>query len=189
MGGLERIIESIAAEAKHDADGINQNALSDIAEIKLQFKKESEKLTEENVRKTQEECMNLTASIEAAVDAQARELILSAKNKIIADVTERIKKDIENMADDEYFGFLSKLLENNCEDVQGTIYFNEKDFLRIPDSFKKTLSDKKLTLSSEKADIDGGFIIRYGKVDINCSISGIFEDKKSVLSDIINKFI
>ncbi len=42
-------------------------------------------------------------------DAQARELILSAKNKIIADVLEEIKTDIENMGADEYFEFLSKL--------------------------------------------------------------------------------
>ena len=189
MGGLEKIIDSIAAEAKGEADEINQKALAEIAEIKLQCKKESEKLKEENVRKTQEECMNLSASVEAAADAQARELILSTKNKIIADVLDEIKTDIENMGADEYFEFLSELLENNDEDEAGTIYFNERDSSRIPESFKAKLSDKKLTLSDECVDIDGGFIIKYGKIDINCSISGIFEDKKNTLSDIINRFM
>ena len=93
------------------------------------------------------------------------------------------------MGADEYFEFLSKLLENNAEDEAGTIYFNEKDSSRIPESFKKKLSDKKLTLSDECVDIDGGFIIKYGKIDINCSISGIFEDKRNTLSDIINRFM
>ena len=42
-----------------------------------------------------------------------------------------------------------------------------------------------LSISDEKAPIIGGFILRYGNIEINSSLDAIFEENKEVLTDTV----
>lgn len=188
MGGLEKILKDIAESAELEATEILNESGKEIAEIKLQGEKDKIALTEKLKIETQEECMKLSSMIEAAAEAEARQIILSAKSHTINEIMEYLKKDIKESA--EYFDLLLTLVESNMEEDNGVMYFNKKDTERLPSDFEAKVSDisgGRLTISKEPVAIDSGFVIRYGKIDINCSIDSLFEEKKNILSDIINE--
>lgn len=187
MGGLEKILQDISAGADREASDILNEASQKVAEIKLQNDKDKAALTEKMTKETQEECMKLSGMIEASAAAEARQILLAAKIKAIEEIIEYIKSDIKSS--DEYFDLLLTLVKNNSEKGDGVMYLSKIDLERLPADFSERVNENakgKITIADEPADLDAGFIIKYGKIDINCSIDSIFEDKKSILSDIIN---
>lgn len=193
MGGLEKIIESITLEAKEKADEILFDAKETADGIYAEFEQNKAKIIEESTILTQEECMKISKKTEAEADAEARRIVLSAKRSAIEEILAKIKEKIKNAPSKEYFDLLVKLAKANREDMTGEMFFGKKDLERLPEDFSKRVNEGlekgSITISDESLDIDGGFIIKYGKVDINCSIDSIFEDKKNVLSDIITEII
>lgn len=193
MGGLEKIIESITLEAKEKADEILFDAKETADGIYAEFEQNKAKIIEESTILMQEECMKISKKTEAEADAEARRIVLSAKRSAIEEILAKIKEKIKNAPSKEYFDLLVKLAKANREDMTGEMFFGKKDLERLPEDFSKRVNEGlekgSITISDESLDIDGGFIIKYGKVDINCSIDSIFEDKKNVLSDIITEII
>ena len=47
----------------------------------------------------------------------------------------------------------------------------------------------KLKVSSEPKNIDGGFILAYGDIEINCSFDALISEKIDVIKDTLNKII
>ncbi len=193
MGGLERIVKSILNEAKGKVDEILSRARKEVSEISLEYEQNKEKILEENTVCTQEECMRISKKTEAEADFEARRLILSAKRDAIEKILATVKDKIKNLPQEEYFDLLVKLAKLNREEIPGEMLLSKKDLQRLPKDFEEKinrgLEKGKITISDADIDIDAGFIIRYGKIDINCSIDSIFEDKKNTLSDIITEMI
>ena len=44
-----------------------------------------------------------------------------------------------------------------------------------------------LEISKDTVNIDGGFILKYGNIEINSSIDALFEENKDELIDVVNK--
>jgi len=188
MGGLEKILKDITDAAELEASKISEAASLEVAEIKIQCEKDKLDLAEELKKETQEECMRISGMIEAAANAEARQIILAAKSKAIEEIIEYLKEDIKKS--DEYFDLLLKLVKKYSEEDEGVMYLNQTDLSRKPADFAEKIKEYakgSLTLSEEATDIDAGFIIKYGKIEINCSINSIFEEKKNRLFDIINE--
>ena len=69
---------------------------------------------------------------------------------------------------------------------------SEKDLSRVPSDFEdkaNVVATKKggtVELSKEAVNIDGGFILKYGNIEINSSIDALFEENEEKLVDIVN---
>ncbi len=190
MGGLSNIIAEILQDAKIKADEILEKANKDAAETRIQCEKDKQILIDEKKAEAQKECMKISELMELSAEAEARQMVLAAKTKIIIEIFEYIKNDLKNSK--EYFDILLKLLENWSENQDGVMYFSKKDLERLPKDFSekaKKVSKGSIEISPDPVDIDSGFIIRYGKIDINCSIDAIFEDRKNKIFDIIKSSI
>ena len=70
---------------------------------------------------------------------------------------------------------------------KGEVYLSVKDKARDTASFKSELSALDLTLSDTFADINGGFILKYGDIQINGELSALIHEKRDVLTDELNK--
>ncbi len=191
MGGLTSITDSIIREAKYTADGFMAEAFEEKKVIAEKLEADKVRISEESAEKLQEDCMNLSKRIEAAADTEARQIMLAAKKSAIDAVIEKIKNELKNAGSAEYFAFLEKLAIKNREEAEGVMYLSKADTARMPADFEarvnKGMTSGRITIDKTGAEIDGGFIISYGRIDINCTIDGIFEDKKNEIADIINK--
>ena len=82
-------------------------------------------------------------------------------------------------------------IAKSTQPEKGEILFNEKDLGSLPEDFEKKINEVAtrnggtLSISKDVAPITGGFILRYGNIEINSSIDAIFEENKEVLTDTV----
>ena len=192
MAGIDKITKEIELEADKEAASIVSaaeaaaQAARDKADKKRQAfissadEKLSKKLAEEN-KKTQSQC------------EQAEKLILlETKQFLIEDILRKAKVKLLIQGKEDYFDTLLKLLEKSVQADKGELMLNEKDMGRIPSDFEakaNAIATKKggtVELSKNTVDIEGGFILKYGNIEINSSFDAIFDENRDELMDIVN---
>ena len=195
MAGIEKITNEINQEAEKEAAGIISAAEEAAKSLKSKTQQECDdrksaadekmqkKLEAEN-KKTQSQC------------EQAEKLImLKAKQDIIEGVLRGAKDKLLGLDTKDYFDALSKLLEKQVQPEDGILFLSKRDVERVPEDFEKSAESiaKKcggtLEVSKDAAAIDGGFILKYGNIEINSSFDALFEENEEELIDIVNKML
>ena len=192
MAGIDRIISEIRSDAEKEAAGIVQAAedaakkqeaetLSKCKAEKDASDKTYEKELEREEKKTASQCEQIEKLI-----------LLETRQSIIEEILIKAKTKILIQEKDEYFETMLKLLAKSVQPEKGEIIFSEKDLGRLPADFDKKINEVAtknggtLSISQDKAGVTGGFILKYGNIEINSSIDAIFEENKEVLTDTVN---
>ena len=172
-----KIISAAEEAAKTEVDKANQQKA---AYLSAADEKLSRKLAEAD-KKTQSQC------------EQAEKLILlETRQFVIDDIIRKAKVKLLIQGKEDYFETLLKLLEKSVQADKGVLMLSEKDLSRVPSDFEdkaNVVATKKggtVELSKEAVNIDGGFILKYGNIEINSSFDAIFDENKDELVDIIN---
>lgn len=187
MSGLEKITEHIINKAQTQANEIIVTAERKAGEIKVDTEEKAAKMKAEHDELLKNECDKILQMAQSAARQQKRQAILKAKSDVIAQIINDAKNSIKNMDKKEYVALLKTLLNNIDISGEGELLFSKEDRPLITEDFITGKSGLKI--SDEYADIDAGFIIRYGKIEQNCSIDSIFEEKYNLLSDKVNEFL
>ena len=92
------------------------------------------------------------------------------------------------MPRDDYFGLLIQMAAAFADPGEGELLLNEKDLLRRPAGFESELNaalgeGRRLKISENARPLDGGFVLKYGDVEQNCSFRAIFAARADELSD------
>lgn len=192
MGGLEKITEHIINNAKIKADEIINEAKRKADEIKKLAEDENKKLTAENDEKIKSECEKIMQMSASSDRQNERQAVLDAKSSVIKSIIKEAEERIISMGKAEYLEFLKTILKNSQSGEKGELVFSEADKKLVDDELIteiEKISGGALKVSSETAQVDKGFIIRYGKTEQNCSIRSIIEDKYNELTDLVNSCI
>ncbi|MDO4617961.1 MAG: hypothetical protein Q4B31_00390 [Clostridia bacterium] len=187
MEGLNLIIDKIISEAKTKADVKIQKAKSVAQEILNESATEIEKINSQKNEEIERINKQADETLKSALLSKEQTALLKTKNEVISRIIAEAKERILNLPDKEYFDLLKNIYKVNAEDREGEILFCETDLKRLPDGFIKELSDK-LTLSDEVISKEG-FVVRYGRVEINCTFDAIIEDKYQELVEIASKML
>ncbi len=189
MTGMERIIAEIdstaAAEAaeiikaaEDEANAFLKKTEQECESITLSAKEQADRKTAEGKKRTESQCQQ-----------QEKLILLRKKQEIIADVIGKAKKKLQDQEPEAYFSMLLQLLKGVVTGEKGVLFLSGRDLGRKPASFdaavEKLAAEKggSLTVSPEKASIEDGFLLQYGQVEENYSLSAIFEAKKDELQD------
>lgn len=192
MGGLKKITEHIIKKANDEADVIINDALKKASVINSESKKEIDELIKTNQIAIKNDCDKIVSMAESQDRQQKRSEILKARSEVIEKIICDSKKAIIEMDKEKYKEVLLKILKNSMTGEKGEIIFSKNDSKLLDEEFTEkvtAISGKKLTISKETQDIGNGFIIRYGKIEQNCSIESIFEEKHNELTDLVNNFL
>ena len=189
MDGLNKITEHIIEKARTEAEEIIKKARSDADEINKCSETQKEKIRAEAAEKLRIDRDKIIKMGESADRQNEKSLLLETKRAAIGEIILEAKNSIKSCGREEYTQILKTLLKNSVPDKNGEVIFSKKD-KELADKelteFITQISDGKLSISNETLDTDSGFVIRCGKIEINCSVDSIFEDKLSKLCDIVN---
>ncbi len=188
MGGLKKITEQILLDAKNKAQLILKDAENEAFKIREEETKKNDIKKAEFEKKISDDCEKILRMQEGTDRQQARQILLKARREVIDEIIIEAKESVINMQKDKYLEFLKTVLKNSKTDETGEILFAKKDIALIDDKFISECEkiSSKLKVSKETADIEHGFIIRYGKIEQNCSIDSIFSSKHNELIDLVN---
>lgn len=193
MSGLDKIIQSVLEAAKQEADGILQEADKKAQEILRTGAQEIEALRQANAQKITKEQEKIRQMGEAADKQNRRQALLQARLEVIDGFISAARKKIQSMPDQAYFDMLCQIFVNQNIRTDGEILFSEADKKRLPKDFLQRLNSAAnggtITLATDQADIPDGFVVRCGKIEINCTVDSLLEEKDSILRDRLNQYL
>ena len=120
-------------------------------------------------------------------------IILEGKLDIISSTLERALEVIKALPKKEYFEILKGLILKNVRKGEGVLRLSKEDTEKLPSNFIDSINNAlkrgyKISLG-ESADIDSGFILVYGDIDINCSFDAVASAKREELRDTLNEML
>ncbi len=172
----EQVVEKILADAKAEADKKKKEAEAKEAaeQAKLteqldEYKKQTELLAK---KAGEDEKSHILAAARMDIAKQ----YLAEKRKILDEVFEQARRQLQDLPDEEYRALIKKLLLDTVETGDEEVVVDTKE-KRIDREFIKKInselaSSKKgnLRLSNQKQDIGAGFILKRGKIKTNVSM-------------------
>lgn len=171
--------QKIISEAENKCEEILNNA-------SLQAE-ENAKEIEQAASKKAESLNNIASSNASLV---SRNTVLKAKREQIDKTIEGMKQYVLSLNDKDYFEILYRMAKG-VSASGGEILLCQKDLNRLPSDFESRMDDSgvKATVCKTPAAIDGGFILRDGSIEINCSVDSVIDDKRNEIEDFINESI
>lgn len=171
--------EVLLNEARSEADAINAKADARVAESRKYYDEQYEAEAPEVMRR---------AEIIANLDV--KKIQLGAKQELIGRSFDSALDIICALPDAEYLAFMERLLDQAVKSGDEELLTAE-DEKRITkawlDKYNET-QGRKLTLSAEHVDIRGGFLLRSGKIAVNCSLETLVDWLKEDLeSDVVKR--
>ena len=194
MAGLDKILEDIRSESAEAVAAVTSAAQAERDKALAEAQREADARTEKILSHAKNQADDLIARADSAAQLQRRRMVLETKQELIASVIGQAKQAILDLPDSDYFELILKLIRSNALPKEGEVCFSRKDFSRLPKDFAAKLvaalpEGAKLNVSRDEAQIDGGFILKYGGVEQNLSIGEIFEEKKDRMTDIAGKIL
>lgn len=187
MTSSEKILAGIAGEAKTEAEKITAEAEKQVAEITAAAKAEAETDAEKIRVDAEKKAELIINSGKSSAELLKRDTALNCRRELIEKALITVADTVNAYGDKDYFDFLLTLIKKEKLNGKGEVYLSVKDKARDIAAFKSELSALDLTLSDTFADINGGFILKYGDIQINGELSALIHEKRDVLTDELNK--
>ena len=187
MTSSEKILAGIAEEAKAQADKINSDAEKQAADIIAAAREEAESEAEKIKAEAEKKAELIISSGKSSAELLKRDTALNCRRGLIEKALITVADTVNAYSDSDYFDFLLTLIKKEKPNSKGEVYLSVKDKARDTAFFKSELEALGLTLSDNFADINGGFILKYGDIQINGELSALIHEKRDVLTDELNK--
>lgn len=194
MTGLEKILKEIQDEAASEAEAVLAKANASAGEILTKAKAEAEAKSQATAENAQKNVADIVSSRDSALGLQKRQRTLETKQALLSETLEKALQELYALHDGAYFDLLLRLASSSAEAGEGQMLLNEKDKQRLPADFQQKLAGAlptgcSIQVSGEVRPIDGGFVLKYGDVEENCSFAAIFNARREEFADLISPIL
>ena len=187
MAGLDSIIEKIQKTSENTCDSILNDAKKKADDILAASAAESDAEAAKIAEETKCKAKEIIDSAVSGAELEGKKEILSAKIDIINDVIDTVSNTLKGLPDEEYFSSLYALAVRYARPEDGVLYLSAKDLARKPADFEKTLNtlikEGSIKVSDEPRDIDGGFVLSYGGIEIDCTFDALIVESQDDIKD------
>lgn len=189
MTGLEKIIDKINADSAERCAQQAAAAEKKAREIIAAAQAQGDDIAAEIEANAQRQCDIIAEAAKSRADRLSRQALLSARVEAINDTLAKLRANLESMPSPEYFDAVISIAASNAMAGSCTARLNAADLARLPQGFESRLvqalggKGAVCELSKQAADIDGGIILAYGDIEINCSFAAIIESRADELKE------
>lgn len=189
MTANEKILADIIASAEKKAEEIISAGEKNAEQILADAKLKCDKTEQDAIALAKQKAESVLNNGKSSAALLKRDKLLSYKQKMIEEITRETAEKIYSYDDEQYSEFLTLLLSKYALDKSGEITMNDRDLTRKLTSFKEKAKSFSLSVSDKPSLIDGGFILNYNGILINCSISALLREKKEEIADKISSIL
>ena len=166
---IESITERILREAQAYSDSQRSEAEAVKTEILKKAQIEADELLQSYEDRAKNDAEVLVNRRQSVADLDARKMKLAAKQSVIDECYKEAVDMILNLETEEYVKFICRQL-GAYQQEGGEVLLNKSDRDRIGADLVNLFKGTALTLSDETVDIEGGCILRRGKISYNASL-------------------
>ncbi len=195
MSGLDKMKARILEDANSTAQQITSKANAEAGAAVQAAKESAEAEAAKILERAKRDAAEYAERVDSSMDMRRKQAILAAKQEVISDVLNKAYEAVMNLDDEKYFEMLEKLLEKHALPESGEICFSAKDLERMPEGFREKIEriagskGGDLKVSDKPEKMDGGFLLVYGGIEENCTISAVFASRREELSDQVNRLL
>ena len=189
MNGLDKIIAEIAQDAKAAAEQKRSEAQAAAARALDRAREEAKAIEAEAAQRAELEYKRIIARAHSTGEIAKKSVLLREKQRVIDGILTDAHVKLAGLGDQEYFAFMSRLLDKYATQGGGEILLSQRDKGRVTPEFKAAAEQKGLKISEETREIDGGFVLSYGSIEENCSIGALMESERDRLHDVVKGFL
>lgn len=187
MDDLRAFTENIISKAKSEADTLLKQATDEAEEIRSNAKQkaleQSEKIAAQFRQKGESEERRL--KIEA--ELEGKKLLLETKQRLVGQVFEQALQGLKNLPPEKRIRFLAGQLATAGKQGGGEVIAagSPSEWTAIITAANEMIARSgrsvQLMLSNERADFDGGFILRGPNYTVSCTYQAILDELKESL--------
>jgi len=172
----EQVTEKILSDAKTEAEKIQNQAQEKEAAEQAGYDEQLDEYRKQTEILSQKAAENKKLHLLAAARMQNARDLLAEKRKILDEVFTQARGQLLNLPDSQYRQLITNLMLEAVEtgDEEVIIDKNEKRIdLQLVNQVNEQLQSNgkgNLTLSDERKDLGGGFILKHGKIKNNASL-------------------
>ena len=189
MAGIEKLKERILEEARQQVHENLERAEKQASEIHNAASNEAEQKKKEILEKANRDAADRKKRIIAYAELEARKYKLQAKQEVIDEAFERAVARLNSLPAEEYLKILVRMVVDSVRTGNEEIILSKKDRSliggKLVDNVNSSLKEKGLSdgirLSEETRDLNGGFILRSGNVEVNNSFEAVVKMQRDRL--------
>jgi len=183
----QNVIDKILADAKAEAGRIKKEAedkeaaeQAKLADQLKEYKNQTQILAD---RAGKDEKSHILAAARMEIAGES----LSEKIKILDEVFSRARHQLLNLPDQEYRRLITKLLLDAVQTGNEEVIVDknenriDRQFIDVVNQQLGSSAKGNLKLSDEKRDIEGGFILRSGRIKTNVSFDVLLNRARNEL--------
>lgn len=182
MTGTEKIKSKIMEDANAKALQIEEQAKAEAADIVNRALREAELKEAEVLKKAEADGMSAYKRMLAVAELEGRKSILGAKQEMISLAFKTAMEKLCSLPDSEYQRLIEDMAIKSAITGDGEILLSEKDAKRMDAGFIENVNRRlkeagkggKLSLSKQAIRTAGGFILKYGEMEINGTFEILF---------------
>lgn len=183
----QQVVDKILADAQDEAQKIRNQAQEKEAAEQAVLEQQLIEYHTETEQLAQKAGEDEKAHILAAARMEIAKELLAQKRKILDQLFEQARQQLQNLPDRDYKDVMKKFMTEAVEtgDEEVVIGAQEtrinKEFINQVNQQLSTHGKCNLKLSKEKQDISGGFILKRGKIKTNVTIDVLLDQARKEL--------
>ncbi|HZK27153.1 MAG TPA: V-type ATP synthase subunit E family protein [Thermoclostridium sp.] len=195
MIGMEKIKSKILEDAQNKITQILEQAKQQAEEIKNDALKESESKRAEILEKGEAKGKETYRRMLSMAGLEGRKEILKAKQDVVEEAFTSAMEKLRSLPDEDYQKLIEDMAVAAAKNECGEILLSEKDRKRLNDDFLKNINvriaskgeNTEFVMSGDNIKTSGGFILRYGEMEINSTFEIMFEMlKPEIENDVVD---
>ncbi len=182
-----QVVEKILADADAEARKIKEQANAKEAAEQTKLSEQLDQYNKQTEILAQKAGEDEKSHILAAARMDIAKEYLVEKRKILDEVFEQARQQLQNLPDEEYRSLIKKLLLDAVETGDEEVIVDKSES-RIDNDFIKQINRElgpdykgSLKLSAKRQDLGAGFILTRGKVKTNVSIEVLLDQARKEL--------
>lgn len=189
MTGIEKIIAKIEDNCKIICDDIIGKANAEAQKILDNAEIEGANAKEDAIQAAKSKCQTDIELANSKAEHERKKAILATKISIINEVIDESMKKLKSLPDADYFNAITLLINRFAQKGHGVLRFSKNDINRMPKDFEATINDmlrsseRSVEISETPIDIDGGFIIIYNEIELNCTFDSLLNASLEEIKD------
>lgn len=187
MSGLDNILSRLDKECNEQCEAILEEARIKAEKTVADASAQAEADLQLKVSTAEKQAASILSKSASAAQANERRALLYAKVELIDDILNKALIKLHGLDEPSYFTVLEKLAQKNALSGKGTMYLCSRDLERLPSDFLKELSD--IEISDSPVDINDGFILKYGDIEVNCTFSAMLDSSRDELKAVAGEIL
>lgn len=187
--GVEQIKNKIMADSKVLCEKIIRDAEREAGNIIEKAEKEAFQKVSIMIEKAKEEAARIGERMKAVAQLEERKRELKGCQNALDQAFKLSLERIASMPDDRYASFIEKVLLKAVSEGKGEIVFNQRDKERLGKKFVSEINKKlkssgknsEIVLSGDTLNSRGGFVLKYGDMEVNCTLETIMNMARPAL--------